>query len=718
MKTWSTGVRQRPPGREAHVVERGADARPPRRSRAGSGTVPVIGSASSGLVPQVTTGAISAASSTTSRSKPRRRRCEPAQSATARSQSAPLGAKGGPSDRRRSSRRARPCRSARRPRSTGCRASAALHRQPSHGLARIFDAWPRAPSAPSRAIQFSAMSLAPTPGPSARRPDAHGARLLLPDRLRGQHMRHLGRADAEGHRAEARRGSRCGCRRRRSAAPAASAPVPARSHARSPAADRRARRADAMRAAVPGQRLHHARDLGSAMPPPRPRRRVMVGHAEGQFGMRHGQPRSASLRKAWCEPSCTKCRSTQSSEARPRAGGPRARPELVEEGARPSPPAPGPITGSQCRAPSAPTRFSSSPAGRGPGGRAPRGARPRAPASSRTTRVSAISAAPTGTPSASATSGAASVAETDCVACTTTPPRAPAGEQRRGGEIGLGIVARDILGHMRGEMREGRLPDQPHAHRGLHPARRQSPSPAPPAAAAGRRRRPEAAPSSRAPSARSAASASSCRRRWRPRRAGRSRPTPRPRAFRSARRPPASRARGAPSRARRRASRPASARPAAPCRAAGARRDLSLQQEIDAPRLAAFGQKSCVELAQSHPEIRLSIFRNLSYKPDRLWAGGRDAGHRGTSDRRLRTEAKTPPRPCPDRRGPAGPARRARRDHRDDPRDEARRLHARRGAQDARPRPARPRADGEGLPFGDGGARPRPRPRLPRGASS
>ena len=64
-------------------------------------------------------------------------------------------------------------------------------------------AWPCAPSAPIRAMIASAISLAPTPavGLAVDR-DAHALRLLLPQRLRHQHMRHLGGADAEGVGAE------------------------------------------------------------------------------------------------------------------------------------------------------------------------------------------------------------------------------------------------------------------------------------------------------------------------------------------------------------------------------------------------------------------------------------------------------------------------------------------------------------------------------------
>jgi hypothetical protein len=55
------------PGGQAHIIERHARLTCADGSAklAGSGTTPVIGTTSSGLVPQVTIGAISAASSTT-----------------------------------------------------------------------------------------------------------------------------------------------------------------------------------------------------------------------------------------------------------------------------------------------------------------------------------------------------------------------------------------------------------------------------------------------------------------------------------------------------------------------------------------------------------------------------------------------------------------------------------------------------------------------------
>ena len=96
---------------------------PDPRSAPGPAPPSLIGSASSGLTPQVTTGAISDASSTISRSKLRilvasRSR---SQSSAARSKSSPAGAKGRPSQiSRSSSRRGRPCRSARRLRSRDC----------------------------------------------------------------------------------------------------------------------------------------------------------------------------------------------------------------------------------------------------------------------------------------------------------------------------------------------------------------------------------------------------------------------------------------------------------------------------------------------------------------------------------------------------------------------------------------------------------------------
>ena len=59
-------------------------------------------------------------------------------------------------------------------------------------------AWPWAPSAPIRAMMASAMSLAPTPGVTrAFDRYAHALWFLLPQRLRHQHMRDFGSADAE-----------------------------------------------------------------------------------------------------------------------------------------------------------------------------------------------------------------------------------------------------------------------------------------------------------------------------------------------------------------------------------------------------------------------------------------------------------------------------------------------------------------------------------------
>ena len=72
--------------------------RAPSAASAGSGTRPVIGSASCGLVPHVTVGAISLAASRTSRSN----RAPGSlgvvfQAASARAQASPRGAKGRPS---------------------------------------------------------------------------------------------------------------------------------------------------------------------------------------------------------------------------------------------------------------------------------------------------------------------------------------------------------------------------------------------------------------------------------------------------------------------------------------------------------------------------------------------------------------------------------------------------------------------------------------------
>ena len=68
-----------------------------RRAVSGSGTAPVIGSAFSGLVPQVTIGATEAASSDTSRSKTAPSSVGKArQRSSARSHSAPFGANSRP----------------------------------------------------------------------------------------------------------------------------------------------------------------------------------------------------------------------------------------------------------------------------------------------------------------------------------------------------------------------------------------------------------------------------------------------------------------------------------------------------------------------------------------------------------------------------------------------------------------------------------------------
>ena len=64
-------------------------------------------------------------------------------------------------------------------------------------------AWPCAPSAPMRAMIVSARSLAPKAvAERAVDRDAHALGPLLPERLRHQHMRDFGGADAEGEGAE------------------------------------------------------------------------------------------------------------------------------------------------------------------------------------------------------------------------------------------------------------------------------------------------------------------------------------------------------------------------------------------------------------------------------------------------------------------------------------------------------------------------------------
>ncbi len=164
--------------------------------------------------------------------------------------------------------------------------------RPSIDSARIAEpansmAWPVAPSAPICAMMASTMSLA---GDAGRRAaidrDPHALRLLLPDRLRHQHMRHLGRADAERVGAERAMG--------RGVAVAADDQQPRQRQAllrTDHMHDALARIVEAEQLdAVLGRVLldlpHHARQLGIGDVAPRAaRRHVMVGDAEGQPGL-------------------------------------------------------------------------------------------------------------------------------------------------------------------------------------------------------------------------------------------------------------------------------------------------------------------------------------------------------------------------------------------------------------------------------------------------
>ena len=105
---------------------------------------------------------------------------------------------------RRWCRPARPCRRARRLRSTCCRPSCA---RPSTALRspepRYSITWPVPPLTPMRPMIASTRSLAVMPGP--RRPvdvDRHRARPALQQALRREHVPDLGGPDAEGERAE------------------------------------------------------------------------------------------------------------------------------------------------------------------------------------------------------------------------------------------------------------------------------------------------------------------------------------------------------------------------------------------------------------------------------------------------------------------------------------------------------------------------------------
>jgi hypothetical protein len=138
-------------------------------SAAGSGTHPSTGTTISGDVPQVTCGASVAASSATSRSKTASASlCNSPQACTARSHSAPAGARGRPRrySRVRSSTATSPARAP--------ASMAMLHSvmRPSTESARTAapansTVWPVAPAVPIAPMSASARSLAVTPGAHA-----------------------------------------------------------------------------------------------------------------------------------------------------------------------------------------------------------------------------------------------------------------------------------------------------------------------------------------------------------------------------------------------------------------------------------------------------------------------------------------------------------------------------------------------------------------------
>ncbi len=118
--------------------------------------------------------------------------------------------------------------------------------------------------------------------------------------------------------------------------------------------------ADAMGRGVVFQRADHPRDVGVFDMPAPAGRRVMVDHGEGQFGRRHLQPPRRQLGEAVMrafmhqvpvdpEQRCAVLATLDLMRG----------PELVEQraGRGHGASSTGPITGSQWRAPSAPTRF-------------------------------------------------------------------------------------------------------------------------------------------------------------------------------------------------------------------------------------------------------------------------------------------------------------------------------------------------------------------------
>ena len=202
-------------------------------SRAGSGTRPVMGSASCGLVPQVTVGAMSAAverhlavedrvgiataasSSTRAPSVPvlalRRVRAALAGSAKVVSSGATMPARAPASmDMLQTVMRS-------------SMVMAAIDR------ARVLDGVPDAAARADRGDDGEDHVLGGDAGGRvARHRDAHGLGLALPEALRGQHVLDLARADAEGERPERAvgRGVRVAAHQER--CPAASAPAPGR----------------------------------------------------------------------------------------------------------------------------------------------------------------------------------------------------------------------------------------------------------------------------------------------------------------------------------------------------------------------------------------------------------------------------------------------------------------------------------------------------------
>ena len=212
--------------------------------------------------------------------------------------------------------------------------------RPSIDSARIAEpansmAWRVAPSAPTWAMIASTMSLAAMPGAAAAIDgDAHARRLLLPDRLRHQHMRHFGGADAEGVGAERAVG--------RGVAVAAD--------------DQQARQgqallgADHMHDALPGivqaeqldavlggvllDLAHHPRQLGIGDVAPRAaRRHVMVGDAEGQARLGDRDARAPpACRRRGTSPRARSGGRPRAATGRPRGGRSRGRPRACRSG--------------------------------------------------------------------------------------------------------------------------------------------------------------------------------------------------------------------------------------------------------------------------------------------------------------------------------------------------------------------------------------------------